>query len=194
MYEHGVFRHRCTRPEAGGKGTGTSENAGGVRRRDPERDWPGGYRRPERLDGGYAYRAAGVHGQPECVQDGGRDTAPNNRLAGLKRPAHRRGRACISRAPSAPGQLYSGCMPISPDNDLLAAALVGYQRKLTEIDVCIAGLRERIAAHSPASSAKPTAAPAKKKRRLSPEGRARIIAATKKRWAGVRKAKAAAMR
>jgi hypothetical protein len=109
----------------------------------------------------------------------------------LKRPAHRRGRACV---PSAPGQLYSGCMPISPDNDLLAAALVGYQRKLTEIDVCIAGLRERIAAHSPASSAKPTAAPAKKKRRLSPEGRARIIAATKKRWAAVRKAKAAAMR
>ena len=85
-------------------------------------------------------------------------------------------------------------MPISPDNDLLAAALVGYQRKLTEIDVCIADLRERIAAHSAASSAKPTAAPAKKKRRLSPEGRARIIAATKKRWAAVRKAKAAAMR
>ena len=85
-------------------------------------------------------------------------------------------------------------MPISPDTDLLAAALVGYQRRLTEIDVRMADLRQRIAAHSPAPSVKPTAAPAKKKRRLSPEGRARIIAATKKRWAAVRKAKAAAMR
>jgi hypothetical protein len=38
----------------------------------------------------------------------------------------------------------------------------------------------------------PAAAPAARKRRLSPEGRARIIAATRKRWAAVRKAKAEA--
>jgi hypothetical protein len=40
-----------------------------------------------------------------------------------------------------------------------------------------------------------TPAPAKadkKERRLSPEGRARIIAATRKRWAAVRRAKAKA--
>jgi hypothetical protein len=85
-------------------------------------------------------------------------------------------------------------MPISHDTDLLAAALVGYQRRITEIDARMADLRQRIAAASPAPSAKPAAAPARKKRRLSPEGRARIIAATKKRWAAVRKAKAASMK
>jgi hypothetical protein len=83
-------------------------------------------------------------------------------------------------------------MPISPDTEFLAAALAGYQCKLAEIEARMDDLRKRIAAASPAPSAKPAAAPAKKKRRLSPEGRARIIAATKKRWAAVRKAKAAA--
>jgi hypothetical protein len=85
-------------------------------------------------------------------------------------------------------------MPTSPDTEFLAAALAGYQWKLAEIDACMADLRARIAAASPGLSAKPAAAPAKKKRRLSPEGRARIIAATKKRWAAVRKAKAAALK
>jgi hypothetical protein len=45
-----------------------------------------------------------------------------------------------------------------------------------------------------AKAAAATLAPAKaarKKRDLSPEGRARIVAATKRRWAAVRKAKAA---
>ena len=83
-------------------------------------------------------------------------------------------------------------MPTSPDTEFLAAALAGYQCKRAEIDARIADLRNRIAAYSAAPAAKPAAAPAKKKRRLSPEGRARIIAATKKRWAAVRKAKAAA--
>lgn len=82
-------------------------------------------------------------------------------------------------------------MPNSHDTEFLAAALAGYQCKLAEIEERMAEIRARIAAASPASSAK-AAAPAKKKRRLSPEGRARIIAATKKRWAAVRKAKAAA--
>jgi hypothetical protein len=85
-------------------------------------------------------------------------------------------------------------MPISSDTEFLAAALAGYQWKLTEIDARIADLRNRIAAYSPAAPAKAATAPAKKKRRLSAEGRARIIAATKKRWAAVRKAKAAAAR
>lgn len=82
-------------------------------------------------------------------------------------------------------------MPTSSEKEFLAAALAGYQWKLAEIDARMTDLRKRIAAYSPAPSAKPVAAPAKKKRRLSPEGRARIIAATKKRWAAVRKAKSA---
>lgn len=83
-------------------------------------------------------------------------------------------------------------MPTSSDTEFLAAALAGYQWKRAEIDARMADLRKRIAAHSPGSAVKPVAAPAKKKRRLSPEGRARIVAATKKRWAAARKAKAAA--
>jgi hypothetical protein len=83
-------------------------------------------------------------------------------------------------------------MPISRDSEFLAAALAGYQCRIAEIDARMADLRQRIAGVSPAASAKPAAAPIRKKRRLSAEGRARIIAATKKRWAAVRKAKAAA--
>ncbi|HUP05436.1 MAG TPA: hypothetical protein VMU19_15665 [Bryobacteraceae bacterium] len=81
-------------------------------------------------------------------------------------------------------------MATSPDKDLLIAALAGYQLKLTEIEARMAELRKQIAGAPGGVSAK-AAAPAKK-RRLSPEGRARIIAATKKRWAAVRAAKAAA--
>jgi hypothetical protein len=82
-------------------------------------------------------------------------------------------------------------MPLTPDKELLVAALAGYQLKLTEIEARMADLRNRIAGVSGgAAPKKPASAP--KKRRLSPEGRARIIAATKKRWAAVRAAKAAA--
>ena len=56
-------------------------------------------------------------------------------------------------------------MPNSPDTEFLEAALAGYQCKLTEIEGRMAELRARIA--GPSHSAKPAAAPAKKKRRLS---------------------------
>ena len=49
----------------------------------------------------------------------------------------------------------------------------------------------RIGGAAPVAAA-PTAAPAEKKRRLSAEGRARIVAASRKRWAAVRQAKAEA--
>jgi hypothetical protein len=80
-------------------------------------------------------------------------------------------------------------MPNSHDAEFLAAALAGYQCKLEEIQARMAEIKAQL---SGASSPAKAAGPAKKKRRLSPEGRARIIAATKKRWAAVRKAKAAA--
>ena len=53
--------------------------------------------------------------------------------------------------------------------------------------------RKRWAAIKESSVSQAKAAPAKEaKRHLSPEGRRRIIAATKKRWAAVRKAQARA--
>jgi hypothetical protein len=78
-----------------------------------------------------------------------------------------------------------------PDRDILAAALIGYRQKRAELDAAIADLRRRLDGGAPvAAAAQPK--PAKKKRHLSPEGRARIIAATKKRWAALRRAKAKA--
>jgi hypothetical protein len=87
---------------------------------------------------------------------------------------------------------------------MLYAANFGYQQKRQEIDARMADLRQRLGgspapaawaaarkAESAVAAAPAPAKTAKQKRRLSPEGRERIIAATKKRWAVVRKAKAA---
>jgi len=82
-------------------------------------------------------------------------------------------------------------MALNVDAEFLAAAFAGYQQSLVEIETRIAELRKRIGGVAPVAAA-PAVAPAKKKRRLSAEGRARIVAATKKRWAAVRKAKAEA--
>jgi DnaK suppressor protein len=82
-------------------------------------------------------------------------------------------------------------MALNVDAQFLSAALAGYQQALEEIEVRTADLQMRIGGAAPVAAA-PTAAPAKKKRRLSAEGRARIVAATRKRWAAVRKAKAEA--
>jgi len=81
-------------------------------------------------------------------------------------------------------------MPLHLDHEILSAALLGYQQQHQEIEARMADLRRRLGGLSPA----PAAAKAARKRRLSPEGRARIIAATKRRWAAVRKAKAKAAR
>jgi hypothetical protein len=79
-------------------------------------------------------------------------------------------------------------MAQTPDTDLLAAALVGYQEKLKQIQSSMDELRRRLNVGAPAPAA---AAPARtrKRRRLSAEGRANIIAALKKRWAAVKSAK-----
>jgi hypothetical protein len=77
-------------------------------------------------------------------------------------------------------------MALPVDADFLAAVLVGYQRKLQEIDGRIADLRQRLGRSSP-TPAPATAAP---KRILSLAARRRIAAAQRKRWAAARKAKA----
>jgi hypothetical protein len=84
-------------------------------------------------------------------------------------------------------------MPTELPQDLLQAALVGYQRRLAEIDAHMADLRARVSGRAQQLAPRETES-RPKKRRLSPEGRARIVAATKKRWAALRKAKALATR
>ena len=72
------------------------------------------------------------------------------------------------------------------NNDLLAAALVGYQAQLAEVEGKVAEIRaqlggRRIPASTDGSSA------SKPKRNMSAAGKARIIAALKKRWAAFHK-------
>ena len=74
------------------------------------------------------------------------------------------------------------------DNTLLEAALLGYQAEQKRIQAAIADLQKRIGGKSatPKSSA-PSPPAARKKHRISAEGRARIAAAQRKRWAAAKK-------
>jgi len=73
------------------------------------------------------------------------------------------------------------------NHELLAAALIGYQHQLEQIDAKIAGIRAQLG-HAPASPASPAAASGPRpKRHISAEGRARIAAAQRARWAKSRK-------
>ncbi len=105
-------------------------------------------------------------------------------------------------------------MPLITDSDILRAALVGYGERLKVIDARISLLRERLGAladlpidDAPSGGRRPLSAgaragakqPGKTSKasgpsRLSAEGRARIIEATKKRWAQFRAAAAKAKR
>lgn len=64
---------------------------------------------------------------------------------------------------------------------MLSAALAGYQSRLAEVNTRIKELREYLAAHAPAAGAV-----VRKKHNVSPEGRARIAAAQRRRWAKAR--------
>jgi hypothetical protein len=82
-------------------------------------------------------------------------------------------------------------MSISLDKATLEAALVGYQQHLQQIEAKMADLRRMLGqtpAASPAAKRAPKAAPRKQKHRMSAEGRARIAAAQRARWAKVKKA------
>ena len=75
------------------------------------------------------------------------------------------------------------------DPGILQAALLGYQQQLEEINGKIADLRRRLGnkgtTPAPAGPA-PRSSP--KKHRISAEGRARIAAAQRRRWAAAKKA------
>lgn len=74
---------------------------------------------------------------------------------------------------------------------LLQAALIGLQRVKADIDGKMADIRQRLGIEPAAGAPTPKKA-RRKKRRLSAEGRANIIAALKKRWAMRRKEEAQA--
>ncbi len=77
-------------------------------------------------------------------------------------------------------------MPDPERTELLAAALVGYLQTRARVAERIAEIQKQLAQE------KPSAAPGRRKTakpRLSPEGRARIVEATRKRWAAYRAAK-----
>ena len=81
-------------------------------------------------------------------------------------------------------------MARNEDISLLQAALVGYQIELRRITAAIADLQQRLGKRNGGSGAGPLAqSPARKKHRISAEGRARIAEAQRKRWAAAKKAK-----
>ena len=82
-------------------------------------------------------------------------------------------------------------MSISLDKSTLEAALLGYQQHLQQIEAKMAELRRMLKqtpAAAPSAKRAPKAAPAKQKHRMSAEGRARIAAAQRARWAKSKKA------
>jgi hypothetical protein len=72
------------------------------------------------------------------------------------------------------------------DAGMLQAALLGYQQQLQVINAKIAELKRRLGGRAVVSAAV-AARPPQKKHRISPEGRARIAAAQRKRWAAAKK-------
>jgi hypothetical protein len=81
-------------------------------------------------------------------------------------------------------------MPQYEDTSLLQAALVGYQAEVSRITAAIADLQQRLGKRGGGSAAGPLSkGAARKKDRISAEGRARIAEAQRKRWAAAKKAK-----
>jgi len=89
------------------------------------------------------------------------------------------------------------------DTEMLQAALMGFEIQRDRIDTLIAGIRAQLGRQSGRGPAEPVAtggrgrprgrrvaaAGSKPKRKLSAEGRARIVEATKARWEAYRAAK-----
>src|SRR5580704_3275203 len=83
-------------------------------------------------------------------------------------------------------------MPTTLDNEILAAAIEGFEAQKARLDARIAEIRQKLsggASEAPASSAAP--ASGRKRRKMSAAARKRIADAQKKRWAAVRKESAA---
>lgn len=76
------------------------------------------------------------------------------------------------------------------DNGLLEAALIGYQQQHATVSARIAELQKLLNGRATNAVSEPSVGGRKQKRhRISAEGRARIAAAQKKRWAAAKAAK-----
>jgi hypothetical protein len=73
------------------------------------------------------------------------------------------------------------------DNTLLEAALLGYQAEQKRIQAAISDLQKRIGGKSVTPTTPKSPPAVRKKHRISAEGRARIAAAQRKRWAASKK-------
>jgi len=76
-------------------------------------------------------------------------------------------------------------MPTKLSNDVIIAAIEGFEAQKKRIDAQIAELRQLKAGGS--SEPIPTTKPARKRRKMSAAGRKRIAEAQRKRWAAAKK-------
>jgi cell division septum initiation protein DivIVA len=75
-------------------------------------------------------------------------------------------------------------MPTKLDNEILAAAIEGFEAQKKRLDAQIAEIRQQLRGGAgPAASPEP----ARKRRTMSAAGRKRVAEAQRKRWAAVRK-------
>lgn len=72
------------------------------------------------------------------------------------------------------------------DPKILEASLIGFRQQIAEINAKIAEVQARLNGSRPPE--KQDVPPKKRRRRMSAEGRARIAAAQRKRWAVKKKA------
>jgi hypothetical protein len=84
-------------------------------------------------------------------------------------------------------------MPTKLDNDILAAAIEGFEAQKKRLDAQIAEIRQQLTGVT-GGSAQPAATPesGRKRRKMSAAGRKRIAEAQRKRWADVKKQSGAA--
>ena len=76
-------------------------------------------------------------------------------------------------------------MPTKLDNEILAAAIAGFEAQKKHIDTQIAEIRQKLGGGSAEPAATPE--PGRKRRKMSAAGRKRIAEAQRKRWAASRK-------
>ena len=77
-----------------------------------------------------------------------------------------------------------------PEEELLQYALIGYQQRRDEVDAAMRDIRGRIDLAATDHHVTSRSA-ALRRRQLSPEGRAAIVAGVKRRWARLRREKRA---
>jgi hypothetical protein len=76
-------------------------------------------------------------------------------------------------------------MPTKLDNDILAAAIEGFEAQKKRLDAQIAEIRQQLTGGSAQPAATPE--PGRKRRKMSAAGRKRIAEAQRKRWADIKK-------